>query len=59
VGFELAAQLIAALESSASAAGVYVVAPFKQPRQALEVFSRASARSTAPRDKAPVKNRPS
>src|SRR5512145_2882608 len=43
VGFELAAELIAALERNRSAAGVYVVAPFKQPMQALEVFTRATA----------------
>lgn len=45
VGFELAAELIAALERNRSAAGVYVVAPFKQPMQALEVFERAAARN--------------
>ena len=45
VGFELAAELIAEIERTRSAAGVYVVAPFKQPKQALEVFERAAARS--------------
>jgi len=45
VGFELVAELIAALERTRSAAGVYVVAPFKQPLQALEVFARAAARN--------------
>jgi homocysteine S-methyltransferase len=45
VGFDLAAQLIAQLERRRSAAGVYVVAPFKQPKQALEVFEQAAARS--------------
>jgi homocysteine S-methyltransferase len=43
-GFEIAAELIARLETGKSAAGVYVVAPFKQPKQALEVFDRASSR---------------
>lgn len=42
VGFELAAELIAELERSKTAAGAYVVAPFKQPRRALEVFQRAA-----------------
>jgi homocysteine S-methyltransferase len=45
VGFALAAELIAELERTRSAAGVYVVAPFKQPKQALEVFEQAIARS--------------
>ncbi len=45
VGFALAAELIAQLERERSAAGAYVVAPFKQPRQALEVFERAAALS--------------
>lgn len=44
VGFRLAAELLAATESSGSAAGAYVVAPFKQPSQALEVFERVGAR---------------
>jgi homocysteine S-methyltransferase len=42
VGFGLAAELIAKLEESMTAAGVYVVAPFKQPKRALEVFELAS-----------------
>jgi homocysteine S-methyltransferase len=42
VGFELAAELIAELRRSKTAAGVYVVAPFKQPKRALEVFQRAA-----------------
>lgn len=41
VGFEMAAELIARLERSKTCAGVYVVAPFKQPKQALSVFERA------------------
>jgi homocysteine S-methyltransferase len=45
VGFEIAAELIAQLERNGSAGGAYVVAPFKQPKQALDVFERASARS--------------
>jgi homocysteine S-methyltransferase len=45
VGFALAAKLIATLEREKTAAGVYVVAPFKQPKQALEVFERAAALS--------------
>jgi homocysteine S-methyltransferase len=44
VGFRLAAELLAATESTRSAAGAYVVAPFKQPSQALEVFERVGAR---------------
>jgi homocysteine S-methyltransferase len=44
VGFQIAADLVAALERSRAAAGVYVVAPFKQPDQALEVFERAGRR---------------
>ncbi len=43
VGFRLAAELLATLERDKSAAGAYVVAPFKQPDQALEIFERASA----------------
>jgi homocysteine S-methyltransferase len=38
VGFALAETFCKALERSNEAAGVYVVAPFKQPRQALEIF---------------------
>jgi methionine synthase I (cobalamin-dependent)/5,10-methylenetetrahydrofolate reductase len=45
VGFQLAAELLAALERDRSAAGAYVVAPFKQPAQALEVFDRLGARA--------------
>ena len=41
VGFALAGDLLAAVERTGSAAGAYVVAPFKQPKQALEVFLRA------------------
>jgi homocysteine S-methyltransferase len=44
VGFRLAAELLTATESTHSAAGAYVVAPFKQPSQALEVFERVGAR---------------
>jgi homocysteine S-methyltransferase len=43
VGFRLAAELVARLEREQLAAGAYVVAPFKQPRQALEIFERAAA----------------
>jgi len=43
LGFELAARLVADLERTRSAAGVYVVAPFKQPSQGLEVLERAAA----------------
>ncbi len=43
IGFRLARDLVAALERSRSCAGVYVVAPFKQPRQALDVFAPAGA----------------
>ena len=39
VGFRLARELVTALEGNRSCAGVYVVAPFKQPRQALDVFA--------------------
>jgi homocysteine S-methyltransferase len=42
VGFELAARMIADLERSKTAAGAYVVAPFKQPKRALEVLQRAT-----------------
>ncbi len=38
VGFALAETFCKALERGNEAAGVYVVAPFKQPRQALEIF---------------------
>jgi homocysteine S-methyltransferase len=38
VGFRLAQSLCKDLERGGEAAGVYVVAPFKQPRQALELF---------------------
>jgi homocysteine S-methyltransferase len=44
VGFQLAGDLLATLERTRSAAGVYVVAPFKQPAQAIEVFERAGTR---------------
>jgi homocysteine S-methyltransferase len=44
LGFQLAGDLLAALEAGGTAAGAYVVAPFKQPAQALEVFERAGAR---------------
>jgi homocysteine S-methyltransferase len=44
VGFRLAGDLLVALETGGDAAGAYVVAPFKQPAQALEVFERAGAR---------------
>jgi homocysteine S-methyltransferase len=44
VGFSLAAELLTTLERDRSAAGAYVVAPFKQPAQALEVFARAGSR---------------
>jgi homocysteine S-methyltransferase len=44
LGFQLAADLLVAVESSRSAAGAYVVAPFKQPAQAMEIFERAGAR---------------
>jgi homocysteine S-methyltransferase len=44
VGFQLAAELLAAVERAGSAAGAYVVAPFKQPARALEVFERIGAR---------------
>ncbi len=37
-GFALAETFCKTLERSGEAAGVYVVAPFKQPRQALELF---------------------
>ncbi len=43
VGFRLATDLLVALERDKSAAGAYVVAPFKQPVQALEIFERAAA----------------
>ena len=38
VGFALAEEVCKSLESGGEAAGVYVVAPFKQPRQALALF---------------------
>jgi hypothetical protein len=38
----LAADLVSDLERSGSAAGVYVVAPFKQPRQGLEVLESSA-----------------
>jgi homocysteine S-methyltransferase len=44
VGFRLAAELLATLERDGTAGGAYVVAPFKQPAQALEVFERAGSR---------------
>jgi homocysteine S-methyltransferase len=44
VGFRLASELLSRLERDKTAAGAYVVAPFKQPAQALEVFERAGAR---------------
>jgi homocysteine S-methyltransferase len=47
VGFRLAAELVAELERTRSAAGVYVVAPFKSPKQALEIFERAGSRAGA------------
>ena len=43
LGFELAAALLAQLERDGTAGGVYVVAPFKQPAQALDIFARAGA----------------
>lgn len=43
LGFRMAAELLAQLERERLAAGAYVVAPFKQPKQALEVFTRAAA----------------
>jgi homocysteine S-methyltransferase len=48
VGFQLAADLVAELERTRTAAGVYVVAPFKQPKQALEIFERAAAAAPPP-----------
>jgi homocysteine S-methyltransferase len=45
VGFQLAGDLLAELERTRSAAGAYVVAPFKQPAQAIEVFERAGTRT--------------
>jgi homocysteine S-methyltransferase len=45
VGFRLAAELVAELERTRTAAGVYVVAPFKQPKQALEIFEPAGTPS--------------
>jgi homocysteine S-methyltransferase len=38
IGFALAEEVCRALEGGGEAAGVYVVAPFKQPRQALALF---------------------
>jgi len=43
LGFELAAALLAQLEREGTAGGAYVVAPFKQPAQALDIFARAGA----------------
>lgn len=37
-GFALAERFARDLERSGEASGIYVVAPFKQPRQALEIF---------------------
>lgn len=45
LGFKLASDLIVELERTRTAAGVYVVAPFKQPKRALEVFQRLGART--------------
>jgi homocysteine S-methyltransferase len=45
VGFRLASEFLATLEHEGTAAGAYVVAPFKQPAQALEVFARVGARA--------------
>lgn len=44
LGFRLAGDFLAGLEAGGSVAGAYVVAPFKQPSQALEVFERAGTR---------------
>ena len=42
LGFEMAASFVAELERSRTAAGVYVVAPFKQPGQGLLVLEKAA-----------------
>jgi homocysteine S-methyltransferase len=42
LGFDLASQFVADLERSRTAAGVYVVAPFKQPSQGLQVLEKAA-----------------
>ena len=44
VGFQLASELLAEVERTHSAAGAYVVAPFKRPARGLEVFERIGAR---------------
>jgi len=42
LGFDLAARFVSELERSGTAAGVYVIAPFKQPSQGLLVLEKAA-----------------